>query len=267
MILILPFIEIFGHKIALYGTLIMLGGALGIMVAAFRKNHYSIKRDDIVFSSFYGGIGVLIGAKLLFIIISLPEIVNNWAVYTSSLKNFLTIVQGGFVFYGGLIGALIGIRIYTKSYKINTFEMFEVLVPSIPLIHAFGRIGCFCAGCCYGKPFPPPIGVRFIASPLAIHNVTLFPIQLLESGLNFIIFIFLIILSHKKRKIGTILGSYLVCYSVIRFILEYFRYDYVRGFLLGISTSQWISLMILPIGLALIILPVKKFKFFQSHAE
>lgn len=231
--------------------MIVLGGALGVLAACFRKNHFGIQRDDIAYSAVYAGIGVLVGAKLLYILISLPEIVRNWEAYTASPANFLTLLQSGFVFYGGLIGAVGGIAIYAKSYKLKSFELLEVLTPSIPLIHAFGRFGCFCAGCCYGRPFPPPLGVAFNASPVAPHDVTLFPVQLVESGLNLLLFVLLLLLSRKKRKTGTILGTYILCYAVIRFVLEYFRYDSMRGFLFGLSTSQWISILLLPVGAAL----------------
>lgn len=254
---ILPYVEIFNYKIAMYGAMIIIGATFAIILACYRKNHYSIKREDILFSSFYAGIGALIGSKILYIFISMPEIIRNWAVYTKSLKHFLSIIQGGFVFYGGLIGALIGILIYAKSYKINVLHLFETLTPSIPLFHAFGRIGCFCAGCCYGKPFSPPLGICFNSSPVAPHHVHLFPVQLFESGLNLLLFIFLFILSAKKRKLGSILGYYIAFYSTIRFILEFYRYDYIRGFLFGISTSQWFSIILFPVGIFFILRPQK----------
>ncbi|MEG0614256.1 MAG: prolipoprotein diacylglyceryl transferase [Oscillospiraceae bacterium] len=248
---IFPFFHIFGKTIAMYGLLIVIGTALGVIIACFRKNHYSLGREDIFFSSIYAGIGIVVGSKLLFILLSLPSIIENWGQIFSSVESFTTFLSGGFVFYGGLIGAFLGILYYTKRYKIDTFAVCDVLIPSIPLIHAIGRIGCFCAGCCYGKP-SEKFGVFFNNSPVAPHNIALFPVQLLESGINLLIFVFLIIYSSKPRKKCSVLGAYLITYGVARFFLEFLRFDYVRGIFLGFSTSQWISLILIPIGFIMI---------------
>ena len=135
--------------------------------------------------------------------------------------------------------------------------MITLIIPVVPLAHALGRVGCFCAGCCYGIPMDPPWGVCF-HSALAPHGVALFPVQLLEAALNFILFLFLYHYAKKPRKPGAVLGLYLVCYAVERFGLEYLRFDEIRGFLFGISTSQWISLLLIPIGLFLIFVPFEK---------
>lgn len=241
----------------------LIGGTSAILFACIRKNHYSLERMDILFSSFYAGIGALIGAKILYILVSLSDIIENWEIYTSSIDAFFTIIKGGFIFYGGLIGALIGILIYAKQYKINVLHLVETLVPSIPLFHGFGRIGCFCAGCCYGKPTTSSLGMQFNCSPIAPHNIYLLPVQLFESGFNFLLFIFLFVLSRKKRRYGIILGFYLLFYSIARFILEFYRYDYVRGIWGGLSTSQWISIFLLFISLILLF-NKKAIKFLEN---
>ena len=240
-----PFIHIFEYKIATYGLLILLGFIVGILIAVYRSHIYSQKKEDVIYASLFAAIGLIIGAKLLYILINIPLIVENFNAIISNPKYIIDILQSGFVFYGGLIGALILIYIYTKKYKIDFISLIELLTPSFPLIHAFGRLGCFFAGCCYGIPFDPPIGMMFNESIAAPHNIALFPVQLLEAFLNILIFIFLITYARKKRNKGNVICIYLIFYSVVRFLVEYLRYDAERGILFGFSTSQWFSIVII----------------------
>lgn len=247
----------------MYGLMIIIGCTLGISFAYFRKSSFSLKKDDILYCAIFAGIGTLIGSKLLYIITIIPNIVSSWDNILENPSLLLSIIPYGFVFYGGLIGALLGILFYTKRYKISTINMAEHLIPSIPLIHSIGRIGCFCAGCCYGIPYAKPIGLEFNNSPVAPHNISLFPVQLLESGLNLILFFILYKFSKKQRPKGTILAFYLISYAAIRFFIEFLRFDYERGFLLGISTSQWISILILAVTIPSSIIFVKR----NSHFD
>lgn len=240
---------------ATYGLLILLGAIAGIIVALLRAKRYHQQRDDVLFCALFAGIGVAVGAKLLYLITILPDLIQNWNTLMSDTAYLTSIITGGFVFYGGLIGAIIMLFVYAKRYKIDTFSMLDVFAPAIPLIHAVGRLGCFSAGCCYGKPADPPWGMLFPHSVAGPQDIPLLPVQLYESGLNLLLFFVLLLLSFKVSKRGALIGIYLASYAVIRFVLEFFRYDYVRGFVLGISTSQWISILLLPIGVLLIVLP------------
>ena len=152
-------------------------------------------------------------------------------------------------FAPGLIGAVLAMWWYTHHFKMDFWQSVELLIPSVPLVHAFGRIGCFCGGCCYGIPFDPPIGIAFTNSPVAPNGIPLFPVQLVEAGLNFLLFFFLLWFAGKPRPQGRILGAYVIAYAVIRFVLEFLRYDYERGILWVFSTSQWISLLLFPTAL------------------
>ena len=162
---------------------------------------------------------------------------------------------GGFVFYGGLIGGVFGAWLYCWQFRLRLFDYANLIVTAIPIIHGIGRIGCFCAGCCYGKPMDPPLGLLFNASPVAPHDVYLFPVQLLEVFTNLIIFVILMVYTNKKscpRHGG--LALYMCWYAVTRFLIEFLRYDDVeRGFIGFLSTSQFISLFILAGGILLFI--------------
>lgn len=240
-----PFIHLFGFPIATYGLLILIGFIIGILIALLRADKHNQKKEDVFYASLFAVIGLIIGAKLVYLLINIPYIIDNFKAIIKNPQYIIAMLQGGFVFYGGLVGAIILMYVYTKKYKIDFIDLVETLTPSFPLIHAFGRLGCFFAGCCYGIPFKAPIGMRFSQSPVAPNNIELFPVQLLESSLNVLIFIFLIIYARKKRSKGNLISIYLIFYSIVRFFLEYLRYDAERGFWLGVSTSQWFSIIII----------------------
>ena len=156
--------------------------------------------------------------------------------------------KGGFVFYGGLIGGIIGVFLYAKQFKISFQSLILILIPVVPLIHAIGRIGCLLAGCCYGMEYHGFGAITFEHSSLAPNGVPLFPMQIVESINNVIIF--LILLVTYKKFLGTYktVGLYLILYSIVRFILEFFRGDLIRGIYFSLSTSQWISIILFIVG-------------------
>ena len=245
----LPTIEVLGREISLYGLMGVIGIFFGVIAAIYRRKIYNINKEDVIFSSCYAGIGLLIGAKLLFIITIIPDLIKHKDLLLANPKLLLHILSGGLVFYGGLIGAFLGFYIYSKQYKIDFLDILDLIAPSIPLIHGFGRIGCFTAGCCYGIKYNGLFHVIFQRSQAAPNGVALLPVQLISSGINFLGCIPLFIYARKKRKPGKVIGIYLIFYSIVRFTIEFLRGDVARGIFFGVSTSQWISLVLIPIGL------------------
>ena len=223
------------------------------MLIVFRSKRYGFERQDALFAYFFGICGILIGAKALSLAGQLP---NMWRLrkllFTHTRMYFEYFFNSGLVFYGGLIGGLLMAVIYCRKYKLNTLYFLDLSAPAIAVGHSVARIGCFMVGCCYGKPTDSSFGVIFNNSPVAPHDVHLLPVQLFESALNMILFITLMIFSRKQRKSGSVIGLYIVLYSIIRFLLEFLRGDDARGFILFLSTSQLISLVILPIGIFLL---------------
>jgi phosphatidylglycerol:prolipoprotein diacylglycerol transferase len=244
----------------MYGLMIVLGLLLGITVAVVRSKRYGFKPEDVLFASFFGGIGLFIGAKLLYILTVIPELVSHRRLFTEEPSLLAPFLAGGFVFYGGLAGAAAGFYIYCRMFCLSFLPMLALVTPSIPLIHGFGRLGCLFAGCCYGIPYEGPGYVIFHNSVSAPDNVPLFPTQLLESSLNFLAFLILIRYAKPSQKPGRIIGLYLIYYAGMRFLMEFLRGDNLRGSLLGMSTSQWISLALIPVGILLMsgIRPLKK---------
>jgi len=214
------------------GFVLLPGLLLGILVAIRLGRYYSIKKDDIFYCSLYGIIGLIIGAKLLYLLTNIPLLITNWEQIVSNPQLLLALFTGGFVFYGGVIGGVLGIYLYAKQFKLSFKNLLLSLIPCIPLVHTLGRIGCFAAGCCYGIEYDGFGAIVFTHSLTAPNYVPLFPVQLVESFLNLVIFA--ILLGTYKRFLNTYktIGLYCILYSIVRFILEFLRGDVIRGFFL-----------------------------------
>jgi phosphatidylglycerol---prolipoprotein diacylglyceryl transferase len=237
----------------MYGIMVILSATAGAFMIRYLAKRAGSSTEDALNMLIFGGIGALVGSKLLYLILSAGQIIQYKDYLYAHPQVFVeAYLKGGFVFYGGLIGALIGALIYMRIFHLPVLQSFDMVAPAIPLMHAIARIGCFLEGCCYGRKVSAPWGLYFNQSPVSPHNVLLLPVQLIESGLNFILFLFLFFYSAKKRKNGRVIGIYIAAYAVIRFLLEFVRGDAVRGVFFGISTSQYISILLFPIGIALI---------------
>ena len=247
----LPYINIFGFQIPSYGLLIFIGVAIGAIIAIkYFAKFFDVPKEDVFYAILYGIIGVIIGAKLLYIITNIPFLVSNYN-NLDLLDTISQMLKGGFVFYGGLIGGVLGVFIYSKQFKISFKSLFLILIPVVPLVHSIGRIGCLCAGCCYGMEYHGFGAITFHNSIIAPNDVPLFPIQIVEAICLLIIFIILLV--TYKRFLGTYktIGLYCILYGIVRFVLEFFRGDLIRGIFFGLSTSQWISIAIVVIGIVL----------------
>jgi phosphatidylglycerol:prolipoprotein diacylglycerol transferase len=126
-------------------------------------------------------------------------------------------------------------------------------MPSVALAQGFGRIGCLLAGCCYGLETNSSLGIIFHDSHVAPNEVRLIPTQLISSGLDFLNFIVLLAIAKRKKADGQVAGFYLIFYSIGRFVLEFFRGDLIRGSVGSLSTSQFISIFLMVIGVAIVL--------------
>ena len=250
--------NIFRKEIPMYGLLCIIGIILSITIAFLLTKKKKIDIFDFTLSIVITLIGAWIGAKLLFLIISWNTVVS----FFEQLPIFTAleaIITGGYVFYGGLLGGAIALFITLKIQKKNIFEYVSIYVTVLPLGHAFGRIGCFISGCCYGIEYNGIFSYTYtqamdIDTPL---NTPLLPIQLIESIILFVLFLILLIIYLKYEKNYLTIIIYCLSYPIIRFILEFFRGDKERGIFL-LSTSQWISLILLFTTITLIILTKQK---------
>lgn len=234
-------------EISSYALCILLGMIAGLYVAMRRSRTYGIGTRAGTVGYLFAVIGAMIGGKTFFVIQGLPQFLEGGDV---TLESFLFYVgDAGQVFYGGMIGALSFVYFAARIEKMSYYAMLDPLLPALPLAQAFGRVGCFMAGCCYG--LPGDIGFS-LPGAHADPGVRVFPIQLMESACVFCIFVLLIELSRKKVPCGTLLGTYLAAYGTARFVLEFFRGDAVRGFIGPLSVAQWISLGCIAVGVVLL---------------
>ena len=249
-----PYIEIGNAQIGTYMLCALVGiFASGIYVCRKAKKRGHDDNDYIVLM-LISAIGILVGGHLLYGITNIRGIyllITDWSKYVKSFDDFLNcigVIFGGSVFYGGLIGGTIAGFIYAKVKKFDLKECSDICAPMIPLFHTFGRLGCFLGGCCYG--IECEFGYTIHNNDLIplVNDVNRFPVQLLEAGLNFLLFLFLDYLLRKNKFKGNLFALYLVIYAVIRFSDEFLRGDQYRGFLFGLSTSQIISIILFVCG-------------------
>ena len=206
---------------------------------------YNLTLQDIIFAVPFAGGGIILGGMFLYALVQLPSVIAHREIFIQNLPGSLQIFWG-MVFYGGLFGAVFGLFVYSKIIKQNFRNILYCTIPFFPLAHGIMRIGCFAAGCCYGIEHES-LGVIFTHSPVAPNGISLIPVQLYEAALNFIIFGIMLYCSKKSVKIINLLCLYGLLYSIGRFNLEFLRGDEVRGFIFSLSTSQFIS-VILVIG-------------------
>lgn len=240
-----PAFELFGVTIPSYWLCFLAGISVCSIVALFRRKRFEeLQEVDITNSAALLFIGVLIGSRLLYLITILPVIIRNYRILVNDLPLAYEVLSNGMVFYGGMLGALFVLYRYAGKYRIDTKALFDFYAPLFPLFHCFGRIGCFLNGCCHGV-VSEKYGIPFHNSISAVNDVPYFPIQLVCSLGNLLIFFTVLLYEKTHHRHGHAMYLYLIVYAPCRFIVEFFRGDAVRGFLLGLSTSQWISIVII----------------------
>lgn len=225
-----------------YGVMIALGLLAAGALACWLGRRFSLDENDIILLGTYATAFGISGAKLLYLALNFSLI--DWSRFFE-WEYFRMLMGGGFVFYGGVPAGIFGLWLAGRLHHIQVVDYVRVCIPSLPLVHGFGRVGCTLAGCCYGIPYSGPCSITYHNSFAAPHGIPLFPVQLLEAVVEFAICALLVSLVLKYKGMRSLLPIYLSLYSIARFSLEYLRYDAARGKFLLFSTSQWISILIL----------------------
>ncbi len=233
-----------------YGVLLAASYLLGLRLAMTRAKRWGLDANRVLDLGIYIIIAALIGAKLMLLFVDFDQ-------FRRSPWELLALARSGGVFYGGLILAVAVAFWYIARHRMPFWTTCDVFAPGIALGHVTGRLGCFAAGCCYGKPTDVPWAVIF-TNPLAAANVgtplgiPLHPTQLYEAGAELLILV-LLLATERKGKLfaGRTFWSYMFLYAVSRFIIEIYRGD-PRGAILGFSTSQFISLVLAPLSLIML---------------
>jgi phosphatidylglycerol:prolipoprotein diacylglycerol transferase len=248
----LPQIEVFGRPLSMYAIFCIIGIALAILAGTYRSKITGMPKNDVLDVMLLSVIGLLVGGKIFYILSVIPILWDYRQIIAGQPGILKALFNGGFVFFGALFGAVGVVYIYCRKYKLNPMAMLDTAAPGIPIAHAFGRLGCLSAGCCYGRAYNGPFALVFPEGGAAPAYIALFPVQPAESALNLILFLTLMLIGRRKRRDGFIFGLYILCYSIIRFILEFFRGDIERGVFFSLSLSQWISLALLPLAVYIV---------------
>jgi phosphatidylglycerol:prolipoprotein diacylglycerol transferase len=244
----LPAFDLFGRTIGpltlhTYGVLLALAFLAGLWVAHREAKRSGLDASRVTDMAVYVLIGGLIGARLLLLLV-------DWRHFLGHPRDFFSLLQSGGVFYGGLLGALPVAWWYTRRHQLDAWRTADVLAPAVVLGQSIGRLGCFSAGCCYGRPTDVPWAVTFrdlytarqVNTPL---DLPLHPSQIYESLLTLGIFLVLMWLARRKQFHGQVMLGYVLLYAAGRFGLEFFRGDPARGAVFGgiMSTSQFIAIL------------------------
>jgi phosphatidylglycerol:prolipoprotein diacylglycerol transferase len=234
-----------------YGVLLAAAYLIGLKLAMVRARQRGLDHNRVLDLGIYIIISALVGAKALLL-------VTDFRTFKNDPRELLTLARSGGVFYGGLILAVSVALWYIRRVGLPLWTTCDVFAPGIALGHVVGRFGCLFAGCCYGKPTTVPWAITF-HDPFAQQNVgtplnqPLHPTQLYEAGAEFLILMLLLGTERKGKPFpGRTFWLYMLLYAVSRFIIEFFRGD-ERGSVGMFSTSQFISLILAPLAVVMLV--------------
>jgi phosphatidylglycerol---prolipoprotein diacylglyceryl transferase len=239
--------KIGGIPVFSYGVLVATGVLLSLWYGRRRAARVGIDPDKLWSMAIYGVLAALVVAKIWLIF-------TAWDYYSTNPREIFSVAmfQSGGTFYGGVVGAVLAVILYTHFQKMPLLPTLDVCCAAVPLGHSIGRLGCFMAGCCFGKPtdvawavkFTNPLAAQLAGTPLGIH---LHPTQLYEAVLEFLNFLFLIWLGNRQTFKGQIVGTYMILYGFERGILEFFRGDPGRGLMFHdtVSLMQIVSVVMI----------------------
>ena len=230
-----------------YGVLLALAYLAGLQLAVVRARRAGLDSTKVMDLGIYLIIAALVGAKLMLIAV-------DFQYFRSQPRELLSLVRAGGVFYGGLIAAFFVALWLLRRYGLPVWKTGDLIAPGIALGHIVGRMGCLLAGCCYGRPaevawamtFTDPVAAANVGTPL---DLPLHPTQLYDAGAELVILIFLLVFERKGRPFpGRTFWLYMLLYAISRFVVEIYRGD-ERGWLAGLSTSQFVSVVLVPVAL------------------
>ncbi len=243
-----------------YGFMIAIGFLLGVSTIRKLAEKSAIKPDLVADLAFWLLMTGFLGARILFII-------TRFDYFMQNPLEIVKVWEGGLVFFGGLISATAYAMYFFVKHKLNPWKMIDILSPGLVIAHAFGRLGCLGAGCCYGRPTDLPWGIRLTSELVdtPLRGIPLHPTQLYESSSLFILYAGLLYIFRTKKFDGQVGLTYFMLYPIIRSIVEIFRGDSIRGFVIEdwVSTSQFISFFVFLGALGVLIYRLKKTN--ESH--
>ena len=234
-----------------YGVLLALAYLAGLRLATVRARTRGLDPTRVMDLGILIIVAAIAGAKVLLFVI-------DARYFLDQPMEIFSLARSGGVFYGGLIAAVLVSIWFLRRHRMPVWLTCDIFAPGIALGHAIGRVGCLFAGCCYGQPtslpwgvvFSDPFAASYVGTPLGVH---LHPTQLYETGAELLILAILLLTERRGRYFaGRTFWFYVALYAVSRFVIEFFRGD-ERGSLAGLSTSQFISIVLVPISVAVLV--------------
>ena len=236
-----------------YGLLLALSYLVGLQVAVVRAKRRGVDGQKVLDLGIWVIISAIVGAKLLLLAV-------DFDYFRQRPAEIFSLVRTGGIFYGGLIVSTLVTVWYVRRHNLPVWTMGDVIAPGIALGYAVGRFGCLFGGCCYGAPTSMPWGITFhdqfaydfVGTPL---GVSIHPTQLYEAGAELLILGVLLATERRGRPFaGRTFWIYMFLYGVSRFIIEMFRGD-PRGMVMGaLSTSQFVSVVLVPLSIVMLVL-------------
>ena len=241
-----------------YGLMTAIGIVAAYLMMEHRAREKNFTKEEtdktlglILFCLIFG----YLGSKILYLLTILPQLIADPSLFVRSLT-------GGWVIFGGLLGGIFGAWLFCHIQKLPAGKYFDLAFPAVALAQAFGRVGCFFAGCCYGVETDSAFSIVFRNSDYAPNDVHLVPTQLISAAFDLLLCLFLLWYEkHLQKQSGELAAIYLIFYSAGRFIVEFWRGDLARGQVGPLSTSQFIGLFTLAAGIILFIIIRKKKPF------
>jgi len=233
-----------------YGLLVSLGVLIGLWISVRNSEKQGINPDDAWNLGILVVLCGIVGAKILYI-------AYDWSTYAAHPREIFSLgtLQAGGVFSGGLIAGFVAAAWYIRKRHMPALATSDAFAPGLAFGHALGRVGCFAAGCCYGKQtdhfwgvtFTNPIANAWTGTPL---GVPLEPTQLFESAVELANFFILMWLLKRKKFDGQVVAAYFILYGVARYFLEFLRDDPGRGSVFGgiMTGTQLISIGLVVMG-------------------
>lgn len=227
-----------------YGVMV----ALGILAAMlWTRSEFRRRKlpDDLLYDLVVAAIALgVLGARLTYVAL-------NWQSYRTNLISIPMIwADGGLSFHGAIFGGILAVLWLSRRYKVSFWRVMDAVAPSLALGHAIGRIGCLLNGCCYGLPTTVPWGVQFHNPDLGIETLPSHPTQLYEAAGLVVLFALLARYRGQPAYEGAVFIWWVIFYSVLRFVIEYWRAGVTAQVVNGLTQAQWLSLVIFAAALA-----------------
>lgn len=226
------------ENIPIYGIFLSLSLIINCIIIFIFSKFQKMDKNILLCSLIYEMIGIIVGAKIL----NLIQVKENTSFY-----------YAGFSAYGGVLGGILALFCFAKLYKIPINKLLNIYIPVLPLLYSVSKLGCFFSGCCYGIEYLGFGNIVYTYSNSAPLGTNLFPVQLVESIMNLVIFIYVCIIYKNNIENNKIIRTVFILCGISKFLLEFFRNSW-NG---QISSTQFISILFIVIGFIMVIIEIE----------